>query len=92
MHRDVTSANILLTAGGGARMADFGLAQQLHEADAVVVTAPAGSDSMLMGTYGYCAPEYASTGAHGLMLLMGTGAGSAPGSHGGSARCQTEPV
>ena len=70
MHRDVTSGNILLAATAGARIADFGLAHQLHEADAVVVTAPAGSDAVLMGTYGYCAPEYASTGAQGQACLL----------------------
>jgi serine/threonine protein kinase len=65
VHRDVSSGNVLLAADGGARLSDFGLAQQLHEPDAVLTgtAEPGQPESVLIGTYGYSTPEYLSTGA-----------------------------
>lgn len=70
VHRDVSSGNVLLAADGGARLADFGLAQALHAPDAVLPGAePGRADSVLIGTYGYATPEYMSIGARALTLL-----------------------
>ncbi|KAL8468113.1 hypothetical protein ACS0TY_031375 [Phlomoides rotata] len=56
VHRDVKSNNILLDAEYGARVADFGVAK-------VVDTSAIGSKSMsvIAGSCGYIAPEYAYT-------------------------------
>ncbi len=69
MHRDVTSGNVLLTEGAHARIADLGLAQRLTMPDSIVIAAPVEADSILMGTYGYVAPEYAMSGEHACPLL-----------------------
>jgi len=34
LHRDVNSSNVLLGAGGRAKLGDFGLSAMVHEADA----------------------------------------------------------
>ncbi|XP_076909563.1 putative serine/threonine-protein kinase PBL23 [Bidens hawaiensis] len=56
IYRDLKASNILLDEDWNARLSDFGLAK----------LAPTGSQSHIttkvMGTYGYCAPEYALTG------------------------------
>lgn len=70
MHRDVTSGNVLLTEGAHARIADFGLAQQLVTVDSMIIAAPVEAESILMGTYGYVAPEYATAGAHKIPLSL----------------------
>ncbi|BDA45744.1 probable receptor-like cytoplasmic kinase 185 at N-terminal half [Coccomyxa sp. Obi] len=62
VHRDVTSGNVLLTEGAHARIADLGLAQRLVTPDSIIIAAPVEADSILMGTYGYVAPEYAMSG------------------------------
>lgn len=62
VHRDVTSGNVLLTEGAHARIADLGLAQRLVTPDSIIIAAPVEADSVLMGTYGYVAPEYAMSG------------------------------
>ncbi|XP_057797537.1 receptor-like protein kinase HSL1 [Salvia miltiorrhiza] len=54
VHRDVKSNNILLDAEYGARVADFGLAK-------VVDDASGKSMSVIAGSCGYIAPEYAYT-------------------------------
>uniref|UniRef100_A0A7N0R982 non-specific serine/threonine protein kinase n=1 Tax=Kalanchoe fedtschenkoi TaxID=63787 RepID=A0A7N0R982_KALFE len=56
VHRDVKSNNILLDAGFGARVADFGVAKAV---DAIGKSPK--SMSIIAGSCGYIAPEYAYT-------------------------------
>lgn len=55
MHRDIKSANILLDNNFEARVSDFGLAKLAMDTNTHVTT-------RVMGTFGYMAPEYASSG------------------------------
>jgi kinase len=55
VHRDVKSNNILLDAHMGARVADFGVAK------VVEASSPNKSMSVIAGSCGYIAPEYAYT-------------------------------
>ncbi|KAH7436715.1 hypothetical protein KP509_05G032400 [Ceratopteris richardii] len=55
IHRDIKSANILLDNNFEAQVADFGLAKLTSDANTHVTT-------RVMGTFGYLAPEYASSG------------------------------
>ena len=60
MHRDITSGNILLKGAGRACLADFGLAHQLPTQESTVIGSALQADSILIGTFGYMAPEYAA--------------------------------
>ncbi|GKU91797.1 hypothetical protein SLEP1_g5614 [Rubroshorea leprosula] len=56
IYRDLKCSNILLGEGFHAKLSDFGLAKLGPVGDKTHVS------TRVMGTYGYCAPEYAMTG------------------------------
>ncbi|RLM93879.1 serine/threonine-protein kinase CDL1-like isoform X1 [Panicum miliaceum] len=56
IYRDIKPSNVLLGEGYHAKLSDFGLAKLGPVGDKTHVT------TRVMGTHGYCAPEYASTG------------------------------
>lgn len=56
IYRDLKCSNILLQEGYHAKLSDFGLAKEGPRGDETHVS------TRVMGTYGYCAPDYAMTG------------------------------
>ncbi|KAK8950096.1 hypothetical protein KSP40_PGU012706 [Platanthera guangdongensis] len=56
IYRDFKTSNILLDSNYGAKLSDFGLAKDGPTGDKSHVS------TRVMGTYGYAAPEYLSTG------------------------------
>jgi serine/threonine protein kinase len=55
IHRDVSSRNILINREGRAQIADFGIAQAMHEVDGSEAAARSGQRPE--GSVGYLAPE-----------------------------------
>ncbi|KAH1190070.1 Proline-rich receptor-like protein kinase PERK8 [Glycine max] len=55
IHRDIKSSNILLDLNYEAQVSDFGLAKLALDSNTHVTT-------LVMGTFGYIAPEYATSG------------------------------
>lgn len=56
IYRDLKCSNILLGEGYHPKLSDFGLAKVGPTGDKTHVS------TRVMGTYGYCAPDYAMTG------------------------------
>ncbi len=57
LHRDVNPHNIMMSPRGGARLMDFGLARMVEPDTTQVSTKTVGSESQVVGTVGYMAPE-----------------------------------
>jgi len=60
IHRDVSSRNILINREGRAQIADFGIAQAMHEVDGSEAAARSGQRPE--GSVGYLAPELLAGG------------------------------
>ncbi|KAM7468077.1 hypothetical protein LguiB_015639 [Lonicera macranthoides] len=63
IYRDFKTSNILLDSNFNAKLSDFGLARDGPTGDKSHVS------TRVMGTYGYAAPEYLSTGRFGFRLF-----------------------
>jgi predicted ATPase len=67
IHRDLKPANVMITPTG-AKLLDFGLARFEHESadgDVTIVSHPATSGGIVLGTPGYMSPEQAAGSAVG---------------------------
>ncbi|OAE34468.1 hypothetical protein AXG93_3472s1030 [Marchantia polymorpha subsp. ruderalis] len=58
IHRDVKSANILLTDKLQAKVADLGISKQAPELDSEEAQVNTGVSTVIKGTFGYLDPEY----------------------------------
>uniref|UniRef100_A0A9I9DC47 non-specific serine/threonine protein kinase n=1 Tax=Cucumis melo TaxID=3656 RepID=A0A9I9DC47_CUCME len=65
IYRDFKTSNVLLDSDFTAKLSDFGLAKMGPEGSDTHVT------TRVMGTYGYAAPEYISTGKFPILFLSG---------------------
>lgn len=63
MHRDFKTSNILVDAKWNGVVADFGLARRMKTRGGAVHEPLPPECTVVMGTFGYVAPEYARTGA-----------------------------
>ena len=63
VHRDFKTSNILVDAKWNGVVADFGLARRMKTRGGAVHEPLPPECTVVMGTFGYVAPEYARTGA-----------------------------
>lgn len=63
VHRDFKTSNILVDHACNGRVADFGLARRMKSRSGAGIHEPLPPEcTVVMGTFGYVAPEYARTG------------------------------
>lgn len=62
VHRDFKTSNILVDAKWNGVVADFGLARRMKSRGGAVHEPLPPECTVVMGTFGYVAPEYARTG------------------------------
>jgi serine/threonine protein kinase len=69
VHRDFKTSNILVDAKWNGVVADFGLARRMKTRGGAVHEPLPPECTVVMGTFGYVAPEYARTGALTVAML-----------------------